>query len=635
MTRLILVLLILQIVLLAQPHGIERASAKPIEDETTEVLVESPITKYDRDHWAFRNIKRPVLPHVRSVSWPASPIDYFILAALEKHALEPSVPASRAALLRRLKLDIVGLPPTADELTAFEQDNSDDAVERIVDAFLASPAYGERWAQHWLDLARFAETDGFEHDKLRPDAFRYRQWVVDALNQDMPYDQFITSQIMGDLSSNGTDAIATMFCMAGPDMPDINEQDLRRHDKLNEITSTVAASLLGLPMHCAQCHDHKVDPISLGDFYRMRAIFDSALPAMQRDKPVVQLQEQTEHSVSRVYYRGELNQPGPIVVPLPPRIACSESTLQSFDSSQPRQSFCRWLFDSENTLVSRAIVNRVWQHHFGKSLCDNPNDFGLLAGEPSHPELLDWLAEELRQNEWSIKHLHRRILLSKTYQQAGASNTNKGTTTDGNTSAATYSLTSKWYGCFPRQRLEGETIRDAMLAISGKIDLTYGGPSVMPPLPDELLSTLLPGHWSQSATLSDHSRRSIYILARRNLRYPIFEAFDRPDAGSTCGRRDRSTTAIQSLHLLNSELALDTANTWALNTTRQATLRGHANDITWITEQLFMAALGRHPTTNEVAKISEYVNLDMDDSMQRWQLVCLALLNGNEFLYID
>ncbi len=635
MSRRILFFLILLLSACAGPFAKLQSWAAPGEDESTNILVESSITKYDRDHWAFRTIERPSLPVVRAGKWPVSPIDFFILAALEKHDLEPSLPATRAALLRRIKLNLLGLPPTANELTSFEQDTSPNAVERIVDEFLASPAYGERWAQHWLDLARFAETDGFEHDKLRPDAFRYRQWVIDALNQDMPYDQFITSQIIGDLSTNGSDAIATMFCMAGPDMPDINEQDLRRHDKLNEITSTVAASLLGLPMHCAQCHDHKVDPISIGDFYRMRAIFDSALPMMQRDIPVVQLQESNQRAVSHVYYRGEINQPGPIAIPKPPRIACSESTFQSFDSSQPRQAFCRWLFDNENTLVARAIANRIWQHHFGKSLCDNPNDFGLLAGEPSHPGLLDWLADELRRNSWSIKRLHRQILLSKTYQQAGALAVRNNHAADPYVADERRSLTNEWYGCFPRQRLEGETIRDMMLTISGKLEWTYGGPSVMPPLPAELLSTLLPGHWNESPRLSDHCRRSIYVMARRNLRYPIFEAFDRPDAGSTCGRRDRSTTAIQSLHLLNSQLALDTAHEWARKITNDATQMGHTDDAIWITDQLFIAALGRHPTNEESSKITEYVKNDMNDSVLRWQVVCLALLNGNEFVYVD
>ncbi|MEO8271229.1 MAG: DUF1549 and DUF1553 domain-containing protein, partial [Aureliella sp.] len=390
----------------------------PHEANSQQVL-EQELTASDREHWAWLPLVQPEVPGVRDVnqSWGTNAIDRFVLAQLEQRELAPSTEANRTTLLRRIKFDLHGLPPSVEEIDNFLSDESPEAYAHLVDRMLASPAYGERWAQYWLDLARFAETDGFEHDLVREDAWKFRDWIVSALNSDMPYDDFVLCQLAGDGAPENE--IATMFCMAGPDMPDINEQDQRRHDKLNEITSTVGAVFLSMQMQCAQCHDHKYDPISQADFFRLRAVFESAIPPMKRDRPVLVLQEQLAPLPARFYRRGELHQPGPIVQPGVPRIAVAAGKPIYCRGNSARRAFVSWLFAADNPLTARVIANRIWQHHFGMSFCGNPSDFGVVAAEPSHPELLDWLAWNLRESGWSMKALHRTILNSATYRQAG------------------------------------------------------------------------------------------------------------------------------------------------------------------------------------------------------------------------
>lgn len=597
-------------------------------------IIEDSITDSDRDHWSYQPILRPELPDVSLRSWSVNAIDRFVLHELERKQLAPTVAADRATLLRRLTFDLIGLPPTPEETLSFEQDWSPIAYQKQVDRLLASSAYGERWAQHWLDLARFAETDGFEHDKVRSSAWQYRQWVIDALNDDMPYDQFIESQLAADLTGDEKDRIATMFCLAGPDMPDLNEQELRRHDKLNEITSTVGAALLGLQMHCAQCHDHKYDPISQADFYRLRGVFESAVPVLKRDQPIDRLAAQTSPISPRLYYRGELQNEGPRLLAKPPRIACSSEAYDKFDTSSPRLALSQWLFMEENTLTSRVIANRIWQHHFGKSLCENPSDLGLIASGPSHPELLDWLACEIRDNGWSIKHLHRTILLSATYQQASRPATMDEPSRLAWQRLETVDPDNEWYGRFPRQRLEGEVIRDALLSVSGQLNQLHGGPSVMPPLPPEMLKTILPGQWKASMNQSDHVRRSVYLFARRNLRYPIFEAFDRPDAGASCARRDRSTTAIQSLQMLNSDLAYDAALNLRNRVSNECQQRGEDSAESMI-KRIYLLALSRRPSLSELQRITTLLESPSAAEQDGLLIACIAVLNANEFIYID
>ncbi len=601
---------------------------------------EIPLDNYDREHWAFVPLAKVTPAKVANSAWSAGPIDTFILRRLEKKGLEPAPTASRAVLLRRVKFDLLGLPPTPGELQDFLSDQHPAAYANLVDRLLCSPAYGERWGQHWLDLARFAETDGFEHDKVRDGAWQYRQWVIDALNRGIGYDTFIRAQLAGDLSDNPAadpaDSIATMFLLAGPDMPDINEQDLRRHDKMNEMTGTLGAVLLGMQMQCAQCHDHKYDPISQADFFRLRAIFEAAVPNLKSNRHVLQLAAQPQAISPYLYHRGELDSRGTAVQPKPPRVACDVDLHQQFGQRDPRSEFVDWLFQPQNPLVARVIANRIWQHHFGKSLCDNPNDLGVITAEPSHPELLDWLAGQMIEHDWSIKHLHRQILLSATYRQASFAEAGNELSSSHFARVLRSDPDNRLYSRFPRKRLQGELIRDALLSISGQLDRRYGGPSVLPPLPPELTSTLLKGQWKTSESAADHHRRSIYIFARRNLRYPIFEVFDRPDAGATCAVRGQSTTAIQSLQMLNSQLTLTAAE--HLSSTLIAELgdniKPEPSQLVGIVEHLIQRVYGRSATERELTQLVDMLS-GQADLVGKLKVVCVAMLNTSEFIYID
>ena len=611
----------------------------PCRANGDEPIVESPITAADREHWAFRPVVRPDLPTTNSHDWPRTSIDAFILAKLEGQSLRPSREASRQVLLRRLSFDLRGLPPQPDEIAQFAGDKTPDAFERVVDRLLASPAYGERWAQHWLDLARFAETDGFEHDKVRPEAWKYRDWVIAALNADMPYDEFVTQQIVGDEGS-----LATTFCLAGPDMPDINDQLERRHNLLNEMTAAVGSVLLGLQMGCAQCHDHKYDPISQADFYRLRAVFEPAVPPLKRDVPVNLLSEQKDSAPARFWIRGDHRRPGPELQPGFPRIAASsQRTAGQASIGTQRAALAKWLFREDNPLTARVMANRLWQHHFGHGIFETPSDVGLINTGPTHPELLDWLATELQRGGWELKRMHRKIVSSATYQQASSSEVRAPSS-------------AEMYATFPRRRLDGESLRDAMLSAAGLLTSERGGPGVMPPLPKELVGTLLKDQWKTSPREADHYRRSIYLFARRNLRYPLFEAFDRPDANASCPVRNRSTTAPQSLELFNSQFSLLVARHLAGRVLKEEPRTEEPkNQI----ERLCLLVFSRPATAKELHRLGEFLTkqrmllaaearprgelalpVDCSESTDAYAAAalvdaCLALLNASELVYVD
>lgn len=614
-----------------------------------DTITEAPITAEDRAHWSFRRLARPAIPWTSDHRWTRNPIDHFILARLQAKQLLPQTEAGRVTLIRRLSFDLLGLPPTPADIDAFIGDNSPDAYERLVDRWLNSHHYGEHWSQHWLDLARFAETDGYEHDKVRGEAWRYRDWVINALNADTPYDRFVALQLAGDeLASDDPQArIATTFCLSGPDMPDINSQEERRQNVLNEMTGTVGSVLLGLQIGCAQCHDHKYDPISQADFYRLRAVFEPAVH-VKKNVSLSTLHETSGRATSsHLMLRGDWRRPGPEVQPDVPRIA--SPVEQEFVPAAAegrtgrRAAFAQWIAAPGNPLTARVIANRVWQYHFGEGLSRTPSDFGTIGDEPSHPELLDWLAAELIQHAWSLKHLHRLIVTSATYRQAGSGGGNVG-----------QDAANLWLSHFPHRRLSGEAIRDAMFAASGSLSTARGGRGVMPPLPEELVKTLLKNQWKVSERESDHYRRSIYLFTRRNLRYPVFDAFDRPDGNASCPRRSQSTTAPQSLLLLNSAFSLDAARRLA-----GALLAANSPISEDTFRDLFRRVLARQPSGEEILTVQRFharqTKLLADESRSDAKLalplpcpadmdpfaaaaltdICLALFNSNEFLYID
>ncbi len=594
---------------------------------------EPPITDSDRDHWSLKPRHSVEVPTTAFATWQRNPVDAFIAAELQTHSLTPQPEVDRRTLIRRTTLNLTGLPPTLEEVAAFLSDDSATAYESLIDRLLTSSAYGEHAAQHWLDLARFAETDGFEHDNVRPNAWRYRDWVIDALNADMPYDQFIRLQIAGDLITpdNEAAAIATQFCVSGPDMPDINSQDERRHTLLNEMTSTVGEVILGLQIGCAQCHDHKYDPISQADFYRLRAIFEPAI-SLKKNASVTGLKEQASYKLaSYIMIRGDFRRPGMEVAPNGLRVLESESlhfeTSPQKNSDSRRIALANWLTHPNNPLTARVIVNRIWQQHFGKGLSESPSDFGVMGREPSNPQLLDWLATRFVDNGWSIKQLHRLILTSSTYRQRSRLPDDASAE-----EANAWKLALKrdpdvqWLSRFPRQRLSGEVIRDAMLSVAGILNRKTGGPGVRPPLPAELRSTLLKDQWNVTEDTSEHHRRSIYVFARRNLRFPIFEAFDRPAANQSCSRRDVSTTAPQALHLLNSEFSLQMAELIADRILYDKTKSDQR------VVEAFELILNRSAATDELNDARRFIANSDDDG---FTYLCLALLNSNEFCFVD
>jgi hypothetical protein len=620
---------------------------------------EEPITPDQRDHWAFKPLVRPKLPTVRPDAAINGPIDAFIVARLHEKGLNPAPGADRVALARRVTFDLTGLPPRPDDADAFAADPAADAYERLVDRLLASPAHGDHAAQPWLDLARFAETDGFEHDLVRPEAWRYRDWVIDAVNRDLPYDRFVSLQIAADEiePDNPAAAIATGFCLAGPDMPDINSQDERRHNLLNDIAATVGSVYLGLQVGCAQCHDHKYDPISQGDFYRLRAFFAPTLRVQKNKSMSVMTTKGSKSEGSYVMVRGDYRRPGERVEPEFPRIANSSSERPS--ASKPRAALARWLTRPDQPLATRVIANRLWQQHFGEGLCRTPSDFGAMGDEPQHLELLDYLATELPRREWSQKQLRRVIVTSASYRQASK-------TSPAWDAATRHHVATVWakakqadpqnrlWWRYPLRRVPAESLRDAMLACCDSLSSRRGGRGVMAPLPAEMTAMLLKNQWQVAADEDDRHRRSIYLFARRNLRFPILDVFDRTDGQASCPVRNRSTTAPQSLLLLNSEFSLTVARRLAGAVVRQAGPQSRPQIV-----EAYRRAFARLPDAAELQSGEEFLDrqrkllarevppasrratpipvTDSTPPAAGAALVdlCLALINANEFLYLD
>ncbi len=682
-------------------------------------------------HWAFAPPTPATPPPVRRSAWVKNPVDQFILARLEASRLRPARTASREELIRRVTFDLLGLPPTPDEIDAFVRDRSPKAWEHLVDRLLASPHYGERWARHWLDVVRYAESDGFEHDAVRPNSWRYRDYVVRSLNADKPYDRFVQEQVAGDELWPGTpDAvIATAFHLLGPDMVDSADQTQRRLLTLSDMTDTTAAAFLGLTLGCARCHDHKREPFTQADYYAFQAHFAAA--QFQRDQPVPTEAERHRHELAMADYqakagrlraelaalespardrvreeklaklsedvqlahrtprerrtpeqessvlettpglqvtdvelagalnaadrlrrtnllaalktiptpaplpttlalqntngpaaathilaRGDYNSPAELVIPATPVVLRRDPAgIPSVSGTPGRTPLARWLTAAENPLTARVMVNRVWQHHFGRGIVATPNDFGTQGSRPSHPELLDWLAQEFMTRSWSLKSLHRLILLSNTYQQSSKAEANTRRIDPDNL----------WFSRQNRLRLEGEALRDALLQISGRLDPQVGGPSVQSS-PDQ------------------RQRRSLYLFARRNLRFPFLEVFDAPDSNLSCAERGQSTTAPQSLTLLNSSEVTSAAHETARHLTTAL------GTTTTRVEQAFRLTLGRHPRAVELRAALRF----LEETRRRtpttvtatdpaasgsvpfeWIELCRALFNLNDFVYVN
>jgi len=669
-----------------------------------------------RDHWAFKPIRRPRAPIIRNPAWVRNPIDAFVLAKLEKEQIKPSPEADRVTLIRRLSLDLIGLPPTAEEVTEFLKDNRSDAYERLVDRFLASPHYGEKWARPWLDLAHYADSDGYEKDNVRPHAWQWRQWVIEALNNNMPFDRFTIEQLAGDLLPNATlqQKIATGFCRntltnreGGVDPEEF------RIEQVIDRTMTVGTTWLGLTVGCARCHDHKYDPISQKEFYQLFAFFNTAkevnleaplpeelgtylqgkpeydkkrkallaeykVPELQADwerktlaaaanpgtdvpydvawdtvvkmvdggqeilrlDPSQRTQKQrdklTDHFIgfymipvgkeryeelkfpelkeklqkleaedpglseaqtlaespnppkTHVLIRGDYKQHG---IEVPPGTLAVLNPLPE-EARPSRLTLARWLVSKDNPLTPRVTVNRMWQEFFGRGLVETSEDFGTRGEPPTHQKLLDWLASEFMANEWNIKKMHKLIVTSATYRQSSLTRKELESRDPYN----------KLLARQLRLRLPAELVRDAALATSGLLNPEVGGRSVRPPLPPGVAELGYAGSvkWKTSVG-ADRYRRGLYIFFQRTTPYPDLMNFDAPSSLLACSRRERSTTPLQALNLMNDPVFFEAAQVLAARILKE--MPGSVSDRI---DYVFKLCLARAPRPQEKERLLNY-----------------------------
>jgi hypothetical protein len=587
-------------------------------------------------HWAYVAPVRPPVP----AGAPRHAIDAFILARLKKEGLAPSPEAERAILLRRVTLDLTGLPPTIDEVDAFLADMRPEAYERVVDRLLASPHFGERWGRPWLDLARYADSHGYQRDDLR-NIWPFRDWVIAALNADMPFDQFTIEQLAGDLLPKATESqrVATGFhrcCMtnveAGSD-PD-ETRVLQVFDRVN----TTATVWLGTTLECCQCHDHKYDPFTQKDYYRFFAFFNNTALEADRAKADVPgsikflgprmkyhgastlvMEELTHRRPTYLLKRGDFRTPGAEVVPGTPAL------LPPIERGPPRMynrlDLARWLVSRDNPLTARVVVNRWWAELFGHGLVTTPEDFGSRGEPPTHPELLDWLAVEFMDHSWSIKHIIRTIVTSATYRRSSRLTPELKSHDPGN----------RLYARGPRLRMDAEMIRDNALAVSGLLNRKLGGPPVHPPQPDGLWPKV--GGETIKYTVSpppERYRRGIYVVWKRASPNPSMANFD-ATARLTCTvQRSRSNTPLQALTLLNDPIFVEAADALAQRIQRETPRQPLADQLRYAIRLCF----AREPRAGEVEALRPlYENQAAARSaLTPWQAVASALMNLDEMI---
>ncbi len=708
--------------------------------------------------WAFQPVKRTEAPAVKNSSWARNDIDRFVLQKLEAKGLAPSPESPKQILLRRAFFDLVGMPPTPEEAMAFLSDNLPDAYERLIERLLADPRYGERWGRHWLDLARYADTQGFEADRENYHMWRYRDYVIRAFNDDKPYDRFIQEQIAGDeLAPQPPEAqIALGFLRLGPRFQTTIVREARQL-MLDEITSTIGSVFLGLTMKCAQCHDHKYDPIPQKDFYRLQAFLlpvevvdrpfqftdpelrakmerahaetsarlksdeakfktyqqalmarlsdpadkaaadtdddegapgkidprianlerriyrvdanaltpnaeDSTFTLEEKEKyldllsyvdgtrggrdmgltrrqltryePKAHTVKNADNSalgpalpVAHVRIRGEYNHLGEIVEPgfLSAVIGKPDPAVLPADRFGNvrawRTPLANWIASPENPLTARVMVNRIWQYHFGNGIVTTPSDFGRNGSRPTHPELLDWLALKFVESKWSIKAIHRLMMTSSTYRQTSLGPAEKKCEEVDPGNLLLWRMN--------RQRLEGEIIRDSVLAVSGLLNPDRGGPGVFPRLPAAMSERLriknLP-IWEPSDG-PETRKRSVYIYQRRQLEVPFLSVMDAPVFQTSCERRGVSTTALQSLMMLNGDLVSQEAVHFAERVAREAGPKPSEQ-----IQRAFQLALARPPTAEELKEARDFLAAADKEGLVG---LCRILFNTNEFVYVD
>ncbi len=687
-------------------------------------------------YWAFRAPSAPSPPETSS-NRTRNPIDAFVLNRLQANALAPSDGAAKESLLRRICLDLTGLPPTREQRHSFLSDDLPDAYVRLVESLLASPHYGERWALKWLDVVRYADSDGFERDGYREHGWRYRDYVVRSFNEDKPFDRFVQEQVAGDeLFPGDIEALkATGFHGAGPRhvVGGNQDKDEARQEVVTEMALGVGQALLGLTVQCARCHDHKFDPITQRDYYRLEAFFGAtdlkdvstatvretaaqeeaatlhedtvqpikdrlkeieapfaalvrerklaelepefraalAVPKEKRTEEQDRLTKEANSQVKPVWYEilpllpdevkrrrralrdrlhalelgrpdppraafavenrgedpgtyilggGDYRRKGAPVTPGFPNILGSLGFEAPEGTHGRRTALARWLTSGGNPLTARVMVNRIWEFRMGRGLMADPNNFGVLGGMPSHPELLDWLATRFVRDGWSVKAIDRLIVLSHAYRQSA----------DIDPDNAALDPDNQWYWRAHRRRLSGEAIRDSALAASGRLNASVGGKPVRIPIEREVYDLIFteaePDNlWPVTPDPSQHDRRSLYLLNKRTVRLPFLANFDQPDTMTSCSVRHTSIHALQSLTLLNSDFMQAQARALADRIRKQCGSDGTACPI----QAAFELTLARTPTDVERDLAAEF----LDTRPEALVDFALALLNRNEFVY--
>ena len=756
------------------------AGAPTLREEPAEVP-KFFINEEEREFWAFRPIARPAVPGEEN------PVDAFVSAKLKEHGLDFAPEADARTLIRRLALDLTGLPPTPEEVEAFANDTAPDAYEKFVDKLLASPAYGERWARHWLDVAGYADTNGMtEADSPRPHAWRYRDYVIRAFAADKPWSDFIVEQLAGDELAGTTHAnaaqaaadpakldllTATGFLRMAPDGTgdEVPDQNLARNEVIANTLKVVSSSLLGLTVGCAQCHDHRYDPIAQTDYYRLRAIFEPALdwkkwrtpserltslytpeqralaetiegearewdlvadartiehknrifaarlaalpeemrepvrlaratPADKRTPEQQQLfkehpglnvdagsldlfDKDADNAVkalraeggklratkpaepfvmalteiidqipeTHLFNRGDHDQPREKIAPGELTILRAADVAdipeRAGTTTQRRLAYARWLTSGRHPLVARVLVNRFWLGHFGRGLVNTPGDFGSLGERPAHPELLDWLASEFMANGWRLKPLHKLIVTSRAYRQSSR-----------NDAAQSADPDNKFYARFRLRRLDAETLRDSMLAVTGRLNAQQFGPAVGVAL--DPAGRIVPGNQKKDANgdpvgfdpVGDQEfRRSVYVQSRRRQPLTMLDTFDAPIMSPNCSARDITTVAPQSLLLMNDGFIVNAATQLAERLRRE-----HGGDACGQLAAAWRLLYATAPTEDEtrlallfLAEQSETLRAraaqtppkkdapPADPQLQALASLCQTLLSANRFLYVE
>ncbi len=713
---------------LGMPWTKESAN-KVLETEHGESSVPQ-VNETTKQFWSFQKVVRPDPPEVKNEKWISNGIDHFILSGLEAKGLSPASKASKAVLVRRAYYDLIGLPPTPEQVREFLRDESPNAFAKLVDRLLDSPQYGEKWARHWLDVVRYAESNSFERDGTKPFIWHYRDYVIRSFNEDKPYDQFLVEQLAGDELPKPTSEsiVATGYYRLGQWDDEPADKDQAFYDDLDDILATTSQTMLGLTINCARCHDHKIDPIPQADYYKMLAFFinvrrygvrghNTVIDASTRqvgrapsaeekanfDKRVADLKskmaeiekivkadfESVEHEDFQYdqnkiplirkriekkvitkkqfdqyngWYRqlkqlrdnpphlyrvlcvkehrrkpqdayvlirgnprvkGKQVEPAFVSVLSPPEP--SIVPLDKNESSGRRLALAKWIANSENPLTSRVMVNRIWQHHFGRGIVRTTSDFGFQGDKPTHPKLLDWLADEFVERKWSIKEMHRLIMNSSAYQMGSGFN------------KAAYDLDPRndSFWRFDMRRLTAEEVRDSILAVSGRLNTKkMYGPSIFPVLSREVLAgQSRPGDgWGRSSD-EDVRRRSIYIHVKRSLRVPLLANFDSADTDFTCPVRFNTTQPTQALGLLNSRFTNSEAVEFAK--VIAAARKEPADQV----EEVLWRVTQRKPNQKEIDRgvnlMNHWKKADGLSDEKALAFYCLLAINLNEFIYLD